>query len=65
MDEAASAAIDAVNRKYGKHTLSLGSALFLEQTPKTDRDERPRRKEQLLSGESARCRLNIPHLLSG
>lgn len=56
----ASIAIDTINRRYGKHTITLGSGLFLNRPKKTDRDERPLRKETLLKGETYRQRLNIP-----
>ena len=58
----ASRAIDEVNAKFGKHTLGLGSSLFLDHHRKTGRDALPCRKHDLLEGESARQRLNIPKL---
>lgn len=55
--------IDAVNGRYGKHSLSVGTALFLDrQSGKTSRDELPWRKRALLEGEDPRQRLNIPRL---
>ena len=54
--------IDEVNERYGKHTLSLGPSLFLDRHRKTDRDDAPIRKSNLLKGETARQRLNIPRL---
>ncbi|MBI2439923.1 MAG: DNA polymerase IV [Lentisphaerae bacterium] len=57
-----SQAVDAVNERFGKHTLSLGSCLFLERHRQTERDERPVRKAALLPGETRRRRLAIPRL---
>ena len=54
--------IDEVNRRYGKHALSLGPALYLSEMQKTERDDAPRRKKDLLVGETKRQRLNIPKL---
>ncbi|MFH0908393.1 MAG: DNA polymerase IV [bacterium] len=54
--------IDEVNEYYGKHTLSLGSCLELDRHRKTDRDDAPTRKTNLLKGETDRQRLNIPRL---
>jgi DNA polymerase-4/DNA polymerase V len=59
---AAARIIDAVNEKYGKHALSLGTSLYLGTNRKTARDELPWRKTDLLSGERARQRLNLPRL---
>lgn len=58
-----SRAIDAVNEKYGKHTLSLGTSLFLGRARRTSKDEPPVRKQTLLNGENARQRLNIPMMM--
>ncbi|TFH12631.1 MAG: DNA polymerase IV [Lentisphaerales bacterium] len=58
-----SRAIDAVNEKYGKHTLSLGTSLFLGRARRTSKDEPPARKQALLDGETARQRLNLPMLM--
>ena len=60
--ERASAAIDAVNQQFGKHTVSLGTGLFLEQHEPTERDIQPWRKTNLLAGETARQRLKVPRL---
>ncbi|MCX6996505.1 MAG: DNA polymerase IV [Kiritimatiellaeota bacterium] len=60
--ERASVAMDAVNEQFGKHTLSLGTGLFLGQHQKTERDSVPWRKTDLLAGETARQRLKIPRL---
>ena len=60
--QALSVAVDALNEKYGKHTLSLAPSLFLDRSSLTDRDEQPERKSALLSGESRRQRLHIPRL---
>lgn len=59
----ASRAIDAVNALYGKHRVALGTALFLPNHRLTARDEAPRRKNELLPGESSRRRLSLPRML--
>ena len=51
-----------MNERYGKHKLSLGSSLFLNNHRKTARDALPWRKGALLDGETARQRLKIPRL---
>jgi DNA polymerase-4/DNA polymerase V len=53
---------DAVNARYGKHKIGTGQALFLDQHPRTDRDEQPARKKELLPGETARRRVGLPRL---
>ena len=55
-------AVDAVNGRYGKHTVTLGPTLGLQQHPVTARDELPWRRDHLLSGETFRKRLGIPRL---
>ncbi len=55
-------AVDAINSRYGKHTLSLATGLFLGHHGKTDRDDQPIRKTRLLPGETARQRLKTPRL---
>jgi DNA polymerase-4 len=55
-------AVDDLNERYGKHTLSLASSLFLNTTRTTARDDQPHRKLALLSGETRRQRLRIPRL---
>ena len=59
---AVSGVIDAVNERYGKHTLSLGSSLFLGRKPSTGRGTLPWRKRELLEGETFRQRLKLPRL---
>jgi DNA polymerase IV len=59
---AASRAVDEVNDRYGKHKVALGSGLFLDRHRRTDRDDAPVRKADLLAGETARRRLCIPKL---
>jgi hypothetical protein len=59
---AASRLIDEVNALHGKHRLALGTGLFLPRRPRTDRDESPRRKRALLTGETERRRLGLPRL---
>lgn len=57
-----SRAVDTLNERFGKHTLSLGPSLFLDQHRKTARDEHPVRKSALLPGETRRQRLTFPRL---
>ncbi|MBM4154457.1 MAG: DNA polymerase IV [Lentisphaerae bacterium] len=59
----ASRAIDAVNALFGKHRVALGTSLFLSHHRRTARDEAPRRKTDLLPGETARRRLHLPKML--
>jgi DNA polymerase-4 len=60
--QALSRVIDDVNERFGKHTLALGSSLYLTKHRKTDRDALPWRKTELLDGENKRQRLNLPRL---
>ena len=60
--ERASQLMDDINHRFGKHKIGLGTALFLDQHPATDRDEPVWRKSHLLPGETARRRLGIPRL---
>ena len=55
-------AMDAINRKYGKHTICSASSLFLNNMPKSRRDEPPPRRGLTLRGETPRQRLGIPRL---
>ena len=61
--ERMSRAIDEINERYGKHTLSLGTSLLLDRHRYTARDDIPTRKTCLLRGETRRQRLNIPRLM--
>ncbi len=54
--------VDQLNERFGKHTLSLGTSLFLDRHRRTERDERPARKSELLPGETRRQRLAFPRL---
>jgi DNA polymerase-4/DNA polymerase V len=58
----AAAAVDAVNGRFGKHTVALGPALFLNRHRITARDGLPWRKTDLLPDETARQRLGLPRL---
>lgn len=60
--QALSAAVDAVNERYGKHTLSLAPSLCLTRGRQTAREEQPQRKTALFQGETRRQRLRIPRL---
>jgi len=54
--------IDAVNRKYGKHTIFLGSSFWAHNFSQHlgERGDIPQRKTNLLKGENKRKRLGIP-----
>ena len=54
--------VDEVNRRFGKHTMTLGPSLGLSRHPVTARDEPAWRKTALLDGETRRKRLAIPRL---
>ena len=58
--ERASAAIDVVNERFGKHKVSLGTGLFLDQHRTTKLDIQPWRMSNLLAGETERRHLKIP-----
>jgi len=57
--------VDAVRRKYGKHTLFLGSSFLANKFGQHlgDRGDIPKRKETLMKGETTRKRLGIPMFL--
>jgi DNA polymerase-4/DNA polymerase V len=56
-------AVDAINERFGKHTVSLATSLFLTTKPRSGRDGIPSRRSSLtLRGESTRQRLAIPRL---
>lgn len=54
--------VDAIKRKYGKHTLFLGSSFLAHKSNQHqgDRGDLPQRKTSLLKGETIRKRLGIP-----
>ncbi|HTL48298.1 MAG TPA: DNA polymerase IV [Verrucomicrobiae bacterium] len=54
--------IDEANRHYGKHSLRLGTGLWLAAHAQhlSERGDLPERKKQLLPGETARRRIGIP-----
>jgi DNA polymerase-4/DNA polymerase V len=58
-------AIDAIRRKYGKHTIFLGSSFLAHQQKQHEgeRGDAPERTRQLLKGETKRKRLGIPMFL--
>ncbi len=60
--ERAARVIDSVNEWYGKHKLALGPSLFLNRAPPGPRNVAPLRKTNLLPGETARRRINLPRL---
>jgi len=58
-------AIDAINRRYGKHAVYSGTGLYLTKNKKTLAEEQGRyvvaqRKKELLKGETFRRRIRIP-----
>lgn len=57
-------AVDAIDRKYGKHTVYIGTShAALTQGPHHgERADQPRRQQQQLKGETKRQRLNLPLL---
>lgn len=54
--------MDEVRRKYGKHTLYLGSSFLANAFGQHlgERGDIPKRKETLFKGETKRKRLGIP-----
>ncbi|MCE9613039.1 MAG: DNA polymerase IV [Lentisphaerae bacterium] len=55
-------AVDAINARFGQHTVGSGTALNLDRKPAHARDEAPLRHGHLLRGETAQQRLGIPRL---
>ena len=55
-------AIDAINGKYGKHTVYLGSSFAANHFAQHlgERGDIPQRKQELFKGETKRRRLKIP-----
>ncbi len=60
--EKLSQTIDEINARFGKHKVHAGTALKIQDAPKTDRAELPWRKLNLLPGETERQRLYLPRL---
>jgi len=58
----ATAAIDAINKKYGKHKVCSATSLYLNNKPKNSRDDIPARRNVTVKGETIRQRLAIPRL---
>jgi DNA polymerase-4/DNA polymerase V len=58
------ASVDALSRKYGKHTVFLGSSFNAMKGSQhlTERGDQARRKTRLLKGETERRRVGIPYL---
>lgn len=55
------AAVDDINRRYGKYAVSSATSLYLGQKPAMPRDDQPERRTALsFKGETARRRLRIP-----
>ena len=57
-------AIDALNRKYGKYTVSLGSShpAVIRAPHDGARGDRPERQRTVLPGETERTHLGFPFL---
>jgi len=55
-------AVDAVNRKYGKHTVASGSCLYLDRKTASARDDLPDRRSIMVKGENTKQRLAFPRL---
>lgn len=57
--------VDAMKKKFGKHTLFLGSSFYAHHTAQHDgeRGKIPERKKLLFKGETFRRRLSIPMFL--
>ena len=55
-------AVDEINRRYGKDSVSTGSALYLSARAPGKRDALPKRRTALFSGETKRQRVGIPRL---
>jgi len=53
-------AIDCINERFGKHTVSSATALFLDLKEVVERDEAPARHSMRFGGERGRQRLAIP-----
>lgn len=53
---------DEINARFGKHALSLGTSLYLDRRCRNARDTLPWRKTDLLEGETARQRVNLPRM---
>jgi len=58
--QSASRAMDAINRKYGKHTLRSGMSLYLDGTQSNDREVTSPRRDLVWQGETTRQRVAVP-----
>lgn len=58
----AALAMDEAAERYGKHTVSHGTSLYLDRHRITARDEKPLRRGLVLKGETDRQRLHLPVL---
>jgi DNA polymerase-4/DNA polymerase V len=52
--------VDAINKRYGKHTVCSGACLFLDRRQQTARDALPARRARSMPGETARQRVALP-----
>lgn len=54
--------VDKINKKFGKHTVFLGSSFLAHELPQhqKERGDQPQRKNLLFKGETKRQRLAIP-----
>lgn len=53
-------AVDAVNSKYGRHTVCSATSLYLHNRPADPREEAPPRRGRIMKGETFHRRLAIP-----
>ncbi len=59
----AARAVDEINGRFGKHTITLAPALLLNnREEKSERARQPARKTALVKGETGRRQLNLPML---
>jgi len=55
-------AVDAINRRYGKHALCSATSLCLNSKQRSPRDEAPPRRNMTMKGETGRQRLALPRM---
>jgi hypothetical protein len=55
-------AVDAINEKYGRHTVCLATGLFLNGKPESPRDATPARRSERWPGEDDRRRVALPRM---
>ncbi len=57
-----SGSIDRLNGRFGRHTVTSGTALFMARKPKVARDDEPERRAHRVAGEHGPRRIGIPRL---